>query len=220
MNRVLGRMPSTEKYQAAPGVRPPSQASKEEIDVASSFSTPIEHLATTSSSDCTVSLAPSVISKASTLSSKSDQFRIEAMETVHPDVTNTSINEDDLKREELSWSSSSSTNEICGSASVPTCITYVTASLQSTETIFTARKKELHFLSDVFHQDYQKLFLDDDFVSDDEDSDKDQYDYMYRRGYAEYSGRTSFVKRNGAYRKSHEIGPLLFAKTLDLDDTS
>lgn len=46
-------------------------------------------------------------------------------------------------------------------------------------------------------------------------------DYMYvhsdphfQRDYAEYNGRTNFVQRNGSYRKSHEIGPLVFAEKL------
>lgn len=216
-----GCVPSNEKYQDASSVRAPSLAPKKEI--ASSFSTPTGHLATTSSGDRTVSLAPSVISKASTLSSQKGKFNlrpddIKKTETVRPDITNT---RNDLKRKELSSSSSSSTNEVYatdGSASVPTCITYVTASLQSTETIFTARKKELHFSSDVFRQDYQKWLLDDDSISDDDDSDEDQDNYQH--DYTEYSGRTNFVKRNGAFRKSHEIGPLSFACILDLDDTN
>ena len=155
---------------------------------------------------------------------------------MRPDDAHTSINETDL-REEAKYSSpsssSTSTNEFHetdGSLSVPAYIAYTTPSAaKSTESIFAARRNELHFFSGVFRQYYQDLFQgddddlisddDDDLISDDEDSDEDRDNY-HQHGCVEYSGRTSFVKRKGAYRKSHEIGPLLFANTLDLDDAN
>ena len=179
-------------------------------------------------------LAPSVISKkASTLSSHKDKFilrpdSIEATETMRPDDANTSINETDLKEEaECSSPSSSSTSsanefhETDGSSSVPAYITYNTPSAaKSTESIFSARKKELHFLAGSFCKYYQNWLLGDDLISDDEDSDDDRDNY-HQHGCVEHSGRTNFVRRNGAYRKSHEIGPLLFAViVLDLDDAT
>ena len=224
-----GRMPSTGilVHKNASSVRDPSLAPKEEIP--SSFPAPTEHLATRSST-YTFSLAPSVISKASTLSSHKDKFilrpdGIEATETRRPDDANTSINETDVKEEaEYSSPSSSSTSvnefhETDGSSSVPAYITYNTPSAsKSTESVFFARRKELHFLAGLFCKDYQNWLLDDDLISDDDDSDEDQDNY-HQHGCVENSGRTNFVKRNGAYRKSHEIGPLLFAIiVLDLDD--
>ena len=145
---------------------------------------------------------------------------------MRPDDANTSIYETDLKEEaECSSPSSSSTSsanefhETDGSSSVPAYITYNTPSAaKSTESVFSARKKELHFLAGLFCKDYQNWLLGDDLISDDEDSDEDR-DNCHQHGCAEYSGRTSFAKRKGAYRKSHEIGPLLFAIiVLDLDD--
>ena len=218
-------MPSAEKLNTAPIIRVPSLGSKEEI-ISSSISASNESYSARSGNGA-FSLTPSIISKASTLSTKKGQFSIEATETMRPDDMNSSTNENDLKHEAYSPSSSSSTNdiyEIDESSQVPAYITYFTASLQSTETIFTPRRKELHFFSDMFRQEYRSWLLEDEFDSDDEDSNDDHHhqdDYMYhQRCFTEYTGRTNFVQRNGGYRKSHEIGPLSFAETLDFDDAT
>lgn len=85
--------------------------------------------------------------------------------------------------------------------------------------------KELHFFSYVFSQDYERWLNDDDededSDEDDDESDDDDTQGEITTGYTEYNGRTSFVQRNGSYRKSHEVGALLFAETLhaDLDDS-
>ena len=220
-------MPSAEKLNTAPIIGAPSLGSKEEM-ISSSISAPNESPAATSDNGA-FSLAPSIISQASTLSSKqAAAFNPEATEPMRPDDINRSVNENDLKHEGYSSPSSSSTNEIDDdvyeSSPMPAYIACIGASPQSIETIFTARKKELHFLSDIFRREHQSWLLEDELDSDDEDSNddddednnKDQDDNQH--GFTEYSGRTNFVQRNGAYRKPHEIGPLLFAKTLDLDD--
>ena len=57
-----------------------------------------------------------------------------------------------------------------GSLSVPA---YVTTLMQSAKTsIFAARKKELHFLSDTFHKECQGWLQDD---GDQTDSDDEEY---------------------------------------------
>ena len=85
-----------------------------------------------------------------------------------------------------------------------------------TESIFTARQRELHFLSDQFRQDYQSWFQDDDT---DDDTDNESHAPDAAAGdRAEFTGSTNFVKRRGSYCLSHEKGALHFAQSLDIDD--
>lgn len=56
--------------------------------------------------------------------------------------------------------------------------------------------------------DFERWLNDDDEDEDsDEDGDSDMQDESIP-GHTEYVGRTSFVQRNGSYRKSHEMGAL------------
>ena len=75
-------MPSAETLQAASNIRVPSSGRKEEI--ISFPSAPIDTPAATSGNGA-FSLAPSIISKASTLSSKQAAFNPEATEPMLPD---------------------------------------------------------------------------------------------------------------------------------------
>jgi len=61
-----------------------------------------------------------------------------------------------------------------------------------TESMFTARKRELHFLSDQYRQDYQSWFQDDEDTDTDDDSHAPDAAAGYR---AEFTGSTNFVKR-------------------------
>jgi len=69
------------------------------------------------------------------------------------------------------------------------------------ESIYTARKRELHFLSKQFLQDYQSWFQDDD---DEEDqTDDENHAPVAASSYhdrIEYNETTNFVKRRGSYR--------------------
>ena len=165
------------------------------------------------------SLPPSIISKVSSLSTKRDEINNAEAACVSADGND-------------STSSISTSNEIGNNdgSLVPDYITTTTFT-RSTETIFKPRKKELHFFSHVFRQDYESWLNydnedegsddddDDDSVDDDDDDDDDMQDEI-TAGYTEYNGRTSFVPRNNSYRKSHEMGALWFAETLlaDLHD--
>ena len=151
-------------------------------------------------------LAPSIISKVSSLSTKGDEINNVEAACVSADGND-------------STSSISTSNEI-GSNDGSSVPGYITATIRSTETIFIPRKKELHFFSHEFSQDYERWPNDDD-EDEDSDDDDDRQDDEITTGYTEYNGRTSFVQRNGSYRKSHEMGALLFAETLhaDLDDS-
>ena len=127
-----------------------------------------------------------------------------------------SINENDSSSSSTSSSISNNTNDDINenddSSSLPA---YVTTSVQSTSTVFTPRKKELHFLSDIFRQDYQSWLNGDDDEDSDEESDKEDGSIeVSSRAFAEHSGRTNFDERNGSYRSSHEASALSFALTL------
>lgn len=171
----------------------------------------------------------SIISKASTiLSNKTNEIDGSATETMPLHSPPDAINENDSLASSSSTSSSTSNNkseinENDDSSSLPA---YVTTSVQSTGTVFTPRKKELHYFSDIFRQDYQSWLNDDDEDSDDSDDDDNDNDSdddggsfeVSSRGYTEYTGRTNFDERNGSCRLSHEASALSFALTLDLDD--
>jgi len=91
------------------------------------------------------------------------------------------------------------------------------------ESIYTVRKKELHFFSNEFLQNYQSWFQDDEDEEDNEDEEDDTDDESQApvpasSDRAEFPGSTNFAQRRGSYRTSHEKGVLDFAKSLDIDD--
>ena len=166
--------------------------------------------------------ASSIVSKASSiLSTKTDEIDVSAATTLARPrhAPGYSINENDSSSSSTSSSTSSTTNDTNENDESSSLPAYVTTSVQPTSTVFTPRKRELHFLSDIFRQDYQSWLndLNDDSDGDDDDDDDGSLE-VSSRGYTEYTGRTNFDERNGSYRLSHEASALSFALTLDFDD--
>ena len=159
------------------------------------------------------SLAPSIVSKASTLSAHSLSIKRDKISNAEAACVSTNEN---ASAASISNSHGNEIDDNDGPSSVPGYIT-ATSTVLSAETIFTPRKKELHFFSNVFRRDFERWLNDDDEDEDsDEDDDSDMQDEIIP-GHTEFVGRTSFVQRNGSYRKSHEMGALLFAETLHAD---
>mmetsp|Transcript_472 Transcript_472/g.1420 ORF Transcript_472/g.1420 Transcript_472/m.1420 type:complete len:240 (-) Transcript_472:110-829(-) len=142
--------------------------------------------------------APSVVSKADAL--------LSAAKNEEASTASTSGDGGDI--------SSDSGEGISENDSVPVYI--VTETRPSSATIFTPRKRELHFLSGQFRQDVESWMLLDD---SDSDSDDDEADGEGEGGGGDtlavnYTGTLNLQARHDGYRKSHEKGALVFASDL------
>mmetsp|Transcript_471 Transcript_471/g.1417 ORF Transcript_471/g.1417 Transcript_471/m.1417 type:complete len:248 (-) Transcript_471:110-853(-) len=98
--------------------------------------------------------------------------------------------------------------------SIPAYI--VTAMRPSPATIFTPRKRELHFLSGQFRRDVESWIRLDDSDSDDDDEtdeegEEDTPAATDASDAAQYTGSLHLEARRDSYRKSHEKGALVFA---------
>jgi len=91
----------------------------------------------------------------------------------------------------------------------------------SESSIFTARKKELHPLSDQLLQACETWLQDNPVVRDDDDEEEEyEAPVAANSNQNEFTGSTNFVPRRGSYRISHEKGALHFAQSLadDIED--